>query len=342
MKILRCLLIAGFLQCGFATVHAGTLAERPETIAAKMAGDSLFIISSGTTTATVIDSKNQFYIVNGTPDKNGRIFIRFNGTVRGMTPGNRINFNDENNAGKYFVYKGIENGQFVFYLQNQVIATNANSLNSRSTTVSHPATTDVRDTANTTTTPDPWLSLKNFTVFPGTTSATIIDSKNQFFIAKGTPDQYGRIVVRLNGITRNLAPGNRLLYINELNTRNFFVYKGVENGRFVFYIHDYTLPEPEWTGTTAPDTTHVDLPLKSFAIRPGTTSASLIDKLNQFYVSNGNPDQYGRISVRFNSSDRKMAPGNRILFTGDTNNRFYFVYKGIENAQFLFYTQIYK
>jgi hypothetical protein len=353
MKIQRCLLIAGFLQCGFATVHAGMPAERPEIISTKITGDSLFIVSSGTTTATVIDSKNQFYIVNGTPDKNGRIFIRFNGTVRGMTPGNRINFNDENNSRKYFVYKGIENGQFVFFLQAEGFTTRpwtgtsaptagSNAPNTGSTPASPPEITGVRGAPNTTATPGLWLSLKSFTVFPGTTSASVIDSKNQFFIAKGTPDQHGRITIRFNGTTRNMAPGNRLVYTNDLNSRNYFVYKGIESGRFVFYVHDYTVPEPEWTGTTAPDTTHVDPPLKRFAISPGTTSASLIDKLNQFYVKDGNPDQYGRISVRFNGSEHNMAPGNRILYADDTNKRFYFVYKGIEKTQFIFYTQIYK
>ena len=353
MKIQCCLLLAGFLQCGFSTVQAGTPAERPEEIVTKMPGDSLFVVSTGTTTATVIDSKNQFYIVNGIPDKSGRIFIRFNGTVRGMTPGNRISFNDESNTGKYFVYKGMENGQFVFFLQPQVLAaqpwagttapaTGSGASGTGSVPAPSPATKGAQGAPNTTATSNPWLSLKSFTVFPGTTSATIIDAKNQFFIAKGTPDQHGRITIRFNGTARNMAPGNRLVYTNDLASRNYFVYKGIESGRFIFYIHDYTVPEPEWTGTTAPDTTHAELPVKGFAISPGTTSASLIDKLNQFFVNKGNPDQYGRISVRFNGTERSMAPGNRILYTDDTNKRFYFVYKGIEKTQFIFYTQIYK
>lgn len=354
MKIQPYLILGGFLQCGLATVHAGTPAERMETIITKSSaaipGDSLFIVSPGSTTNTVIDSKNQFYIVNGTPDKNGRIFIRFNGGVRSMTPGNRINFNDENSTKKYFVYKGTENGQFVFFLQTEAFATRpwtgtsapatgTEAPNTGPTPASPPAGTAVRDAPNTAATPDPWLSLKSFVVFPGTTSATIVDSKNQFFIAKGTPDQYGRISIRFNGGTRNMAPGNRISYTKDLKTRNYFVYKGIEKGSFVFYIHDYSVPEPEWKGTTAPNASHNDLLLKGFAISPGTTSASLIDKLNQFFVINGNPDQYGRISVRFNGGERMMAPGNRIAYKDDSNNYLYFVYKGIEKTQFIFYTQ---
>lgn len=349
MKIRLYLILLAVLQCGLAAVHAGTPAERPETVTLKMSEDSLFIVSAGTTAATVIDSKNQFYIVNGTPDKNGRIFIRFNGGVRSMTPGNRINFNDENNIRKYFVYKGVENGKFVFFLQTENFSNETSTPTSASdapktgsTPASSPTTTVVRNSPNTTAIADPWLSLKSFTVFTGTTSATTIDSKNQFFVAKGTPDQHGRITIRFNGTTRNMAPGNRLYYTNDLKTRNYFVYKGIEKGSFVFYIHDYTVPEPEWKGTTAPDTTGNHLRLKSFAISPGTTSVTLIDKMNQFFVNNGNPDQYGRISVRFNGAERMMAPGNRMYYKDDDNNYLYFVYKGIEKTQFIFYTQLYK
>ena len=347
------ILIAGFLQSKFITIHAETHAERPETVATKnyaaMPGDSLFVVSPGITMATVVDSKNQFYIVNGTPDKTGRIYIRFNGSVRSMAPGNRINFSDENGARRYFVYKGIENGQFIFYLQNAVPDNQSwpgTSASTTATSMPNPGSSNVNTVSPVANKPvaaatpeDPWLSLKSFVVFPGTTSATIVDSKNQFFIARGTPDQYGRITIRFNGSTHNMAPGSRASYKTPANKYSYFVYKGIENGSFVFYIHDFAAPEPEWKGTTAPDTTGNHLPLKSFTISPGTTSATLIDKMNQFFVSKGNPDQYGRIAVRFNGRDHGMAPGNRMAYKNDSNKYLYFVYKGIEKGQFLFYTQ---
>lgn len=350
------ILVLGLLQCGFATVHAGMPAERRETGAAKsstpMPGDSLFTVSPGTTMATVVDSKNQFYIVNGEPDKIGRIYIRFNGSVRSMAPGNRISFTDENDARKYFMYKGIENGQFVFYLQNVVTdtgqwaGTSAPTADSGIPNTGSPGVIAGAPGTNkpgaAATSEDPWLSLKSFTVFPGTTSATIVDSKNQFFIARGTPDQYGRISIRFNGSTHFMAPGNRTNYKDPNNKYFYFVYKGIEKGSFVFYIHDYAPPEPEWKGTTAPDTTGIYRPQKSFAISPGATSATLIDKLNQFFVNNGKPDQYGRISIRFNGSTRNMAPGNRMAYKNDSNKYQHFVYKGIENGQFIFYTQKYE
>lgn len=187
---------------------------------------------------------------------------------------------------------------------------------------------------------DTFSLLKTFIVLPGTTTATLIDSKNHFFVSNGNPSERGSIQVNFNGSRNHMAPGNRRSFKNENNENKYFIYKGVEGGKFVFYIQDYEVKK-NWTGTSAPDTAKVPTQT-NYSITPGATSAVVIDRMNEFFISNGNPDKYGRIRIRFNGSENGMAPGTRYSFKDENDNRKYFVYKGFEEAKFLFFLQDYE